>query len=264
MLAAFSLVAPAIPLPALTVSKQLSDAAMPFEGHELPHAVPHAEHSAALDQWGDQWVKETQDNLEKQQQDMVKEQKRRAKEAAAKAEEEAKKEANSPEAKRAAAEAAKEAEKAAQAEAQMWEDEKAAAERGRALRNGDAHWQTDGQKCRVKLANCRDGKLTSGKKTVEQCRALQRPHTPHPTPHTPRPADLTHETCCAPSLSFAHWRGPVCCSLTSSTHLLTTPPTLRNRRHLPGVPRRGACAAEGGAHGGGDGGEAVQGHDGRR
>ena len=49
-----SLVAPAIPLPAVTLSKQLSDAAMPFEGHELPHAVPHTSNrSAALDQWGD-------------------------------------------------------------------------------------------------------------------------------------------------------------------------------------------------------------------
>ena len=218
---ALSLVAPAIPLPALTLSKQLSDAAMPFEGHALPHAVPHAadDRSAALDQWGDQLVKETQD---------------------------------SPEAKHAAAVAAKEAEKAAAAEEEMRQDEVrrqhashtrpmrvarficphasrhvphafsdasrrpasmgvcvshapltphaslitfditclssrdvtqiAAAERGRALRNGDAHWQTGGQKCRVTLANCRDGKLNGGKKTVDQCRAP--PHEPHHTRNT--------------------------------------------------------------------------------
>ena len=58
----------------------------------------------------------------------------------------------------------------------------AAAERGRALRNGDAHWQTGGQKCRVTLANCRDGKLNGGKKTVDQCRAP--PHEPHHTRNT--------------------------------------------------------------------------------
>jgi len=50
--------------------------------------------------------------------------------------------------------------------------EKHAAQKGRALRNGDAAWQTGEQRCMADLADCRDGRDKGKQQTVDECHAV--------------------------------------------------------------------------------------------
>ena len=51
-------------------------------------------------------------------------------------------------------------------------EEKKAAQKGRALRNGDATFQTAEERCMAHLADCRDGRDAGKQRTVDECHAI--------------------------------------------------------------------------------------------